>query len=409
VLATLGAAGMIVACAHLAAPAGAEIVRGQVGDGPGWLRGVYGQGIPLGGGTYYAFTWLAFAGYLALLIATPSLPGRLVWGAIGVAVAAFALAPPLLSQDVFSYISYARLEALHGLNPYTSPPSAVSGDPVFAHVGWTDTVSAYGPAFTLATWPLGKIGVGAALWALKAASALSVLAVCGLCARLAAWRGVDPRLAAAFVGLNPIVLVHVVGGPHNDGLMMLAVLGGVAALLSERPLAAGAGFVLGAAIKVSGAFVAPFAFAGVPGRRGRLLLGAAIAAIAIAVVSSLAYGFHFFDSLGLAGENQATASYYSLPRTISRIAGLHDADPVRIVMQIAYAGLVVYLLHRVRRGMDWVRAAGWAAFGLLVATGWLLAWYLIWLIPLAAISRDRPLVVLTLAFTAFQLVNRIPI
>ena len=44
-------------------------------------------------------------------------------------VAVFALAPPLLSLDVFSYVSYARLEAEHGLNPYDYPPSAVPATP----------------------------------------------------------------------------------------------------------------------------------------------------------------------------------------------------------------------------------------------------------------------------------------
>jgi cytochrome c biogenesis protein CcdA len=61
------------------------------------------------------------------------------------------------------------------------------------------------------------------------------------------------------------------------------------------------------------------------------------------------------------------------------------------------------------RGFDWVRAAGWTALGLLLASAWLLPWYLIWPLPLAAISRDRALQLLTLALTAYQLGARIPI
>src|SRR3712207_8552158 len=30
----------------------------------------------------------------------------------------FTIAPPLISKDVFSYIGYARLGSVHGLNPY---------------------------------------------------------------------------------------------------------------------------------------------------------------------------------------------------------------------------------------------------------------------------------------------------
>ena len=51
----------------------------------------------------------------------------------------------------------------------------------------------------------------------------------------------------------------------------------------------------------------------------------------------------------------------------------------------------------------------WAAVGLLLATAWLLPWYLIWALPLAALSRDRPLQLLVLALTAFQLGTRIPL
>jgi hypothetical protein len=61
------------------------------------------------------------------------------------------------------------------------------------------------------------------------------------------------------------------------------------------------------------------------------------------------------------------------------------------------------------RGGDWVRAAAWAGLGLLVATAWLLPWYVIWALPLAAISRDRILQLLVLALTAFQLRARMPI
>ena len=69
---------------------------------------------------------------------------------------------------------------------------------------------------------------------LKAVAALSVLGLAALVSRLAAWRGADPLRAAAFVALNPLVLVHVVGGAHNDGLTMLLAMLAVAAILSAR-------------------------------------------------------------------------------------------------------------------------------------------------------------------------------
>ncbi len=102
---------------------------------------------------------------------------------------------------------------------------------------------------------------------LKAVAALSVLGLAAAVSRLAAWRGVDPLRAAAFVALNPLVLVHVVGGAHNDGLTMLLAMLAVAALLSAREASAGAALVAAAATKASAAFLAPFALLGTPARR----------------------------------------------------------------------------------------------------------------------------------------------
>ena len=92
---------------------------------------------------------------------------------------------------------------------------------------------------------------------LKAVAALSVLGLAALVARLAAWRGVDPLRAAAFVALNPLVLVHVVGGAHNDGLTMLLAMLGVAAILSAREASGGAALVAAVATKASAALPRP--------------------------------------------------------------------------------------------------------------------------------------------------------
>jgi alpha-1,6-mannosyltransferase len=322
-------------------------------------------------------------------------------------VAAFACLPPLLSHDVYSYVDYARLGAIHGLDPYVHPPAAAAADPAFSHVTWPHTTSAYGPLFTLATYPLAWLPVSAAAYALKATSAAAILALALLVSRLAPARGVDPLRAAAFVALNPLVLVHVVGGPHNDGIATLAAMLGVAAVLSTRELSGGAALVAAAAIKASAAVAAPFALLGSK-HRGKLLLGAFGATLAIATAAYLAFGWNWLDAIGLAGENQSRTSHLSIPTTTARLTGL-DPDTTRVAALALYAILITYLLARTWRGYDWIRAAAWATAGLLLATSWLLPWYLIWPLPLAALSRDRALQLLLLALTAYQLGARIPI
>ena len=61
------------------------------------------------------------------------------------------------------------------------------------------------------------------------------------------------------------------------------------------------------------------------------------------------------------------------------------------------------------RGFDWVRAAGWAALAVLVASAYIVPWYLIWLLPLAAVSRDRALIGATIVITIFQAINGVPV
>jgi alpha-1,6-mannosyltransferase len=369
---------------------------------------------------------VGFVAYLGVLRAAPALGRRVVWGAIAALVAGFALTPPLLSHDIYSYVDYARLGALHGIDPYLRGPAAAPEDPAFAHVTWPHTTSAYGPLFTLATYPLAWLPVTAAVWALKAVAAASVVGIAAICARLAALRGVDPLRAAAFVALNPLVLVHVVGGGHNDALAMALAMLGVAGVLLAAEASAGAALAVALAVKVSTAIVVPFALLGarhtpnsppaglkpthIVGSRpvGRLLLGAGLALAAGLAVAHLAFGWNWLDAVGLVGDNQSRTSHLSIPTTAARLTGLGDGV-TRAAALAFYAGLVAYLLAWTWRGNDWLRAAAWAAFGLLLATSWLLPWYLVWALPLVALSRDRTLQLLLLALTAYQLGARIPI
>lgn len=391
----------------LAAP-GTELVPGAAEGSERWVTGAFGSGLDLDPGVYLALLYVSFAAYLGILACARSLGGRTVALAIGVAVTGFALAPPLLSLDVFSYISYARLGVEHGLNPYQSVPAAIPSDPAASRVDdWRFAVSVYGPLFTLGTYPLGALGASGALWSLKAAAGLAVLGVTALTARLAAIRGIEPLAAAAVVGLNPLVLVHVVGGAHNDGLMALVAMVGVASVVAGREGAAGAAAVAGAAVKVPAALVLPFAALAAP-RRRRYLAGALAAAGAIVVVTLAAFGGSAAEALGVAGDNQALSSYYSVPSTASRILDV-DPDPVRVGFLALYAGVLAWLLVWTARGGDWVRGAGWGAFGLLLASAYLTPWYLIWALPLAALSRDRVLVGGVLALSAYQLINAVPV
>src|SRR3984885_15019284 len=142
------------------------------------------------------------------------------------------IAPPMFSKDVYSYLAQSQICRL-GLDPYRGGPATGLG---LGHVFtssvpslWRDTPAPYGPLF---------------LWIGRGISALTgeniVAAV--LCHRLVVLLGVGlivwatPRLArrcgvaevsALWLGAaNPLLIMHLVAGIHNEAAMLGLMLTG---------------------------------------------------------------------------------------------------------------------------------------------------------------------------------------
>ena len=366
--------------------------------------------------------WVALALYCAVLATASRLSRRAVAACIVAGVALFALAPPLLSQDAFSYIAYARLDVVHGLDPYTHSPSDIPQDAVYPFAGSKDFTSVYGPLFTVATFLLAKTSVPFAFWTLKAIAALATLGIVALVWWCAQRLGRDPRPAAVAVGLNPLVLVHVVGGAHNDALTVLLWMAGVAALVAARPareVAAGAWTAAATAVKASAGLVALFMLTGAR-RRWALVAGGAAAAAAIVLVSVIAFGGDALESLGVLSDNQDRTSRWSIPqRTADALAAVTGGSAgsiveyTRALLGVLFAAALALLLRAAwRRRADlagWLAPAGWATLALLVASAWLVPWYAIWLMPLAALGADRRLLAASIAFSAYMMVIAMPL
>src|SRR5262249_353631 len=242
-------------------------------------------------------------------------------------------------------------------------------------VAFRDTTSVYGPVFTLASYPVGLVSVPVGLWIFKAVAGISTLGVALVTARIARLRDVAPAAAAAFVAPNPLVPVPLVGGAHNDALMTLIALAGVAAIVAAREATGGVALVGAVAVKASAAVLAPFALIGAQ-RRLRLFVGIAVAAAALGAVTLAVFRASGFDPL-VNLESQRRISYHGIPATVARITGI-GSDGVRAAFVVAYGALFGWLVAWTLRGGDWIRAAGWASLGLLVASSSLTPWYVIW-------------------------------
>ena len=65
------------------------------------------------------------------------------------------------------------------------------------------------------------------------------------------WRRTRSPAAVAFLGVNPVIVISIVNGGHNDALVGLGVLAGVLLLIAERPAWAAIVFGLAVLVKIS--------------------------------------------------------------------------------------------------------------------------------------------------------------
>jgi len=409
-LASLGLIGTLVSLFMLAAgAAGAPtpFVPARQGGWPGWLAGpLAGLHLSLSDNRFQTLMLILCASYVLVLVGVRALSGWALGATIVLAQLILLLGPPLISQDVFGYLAFARMGALHGLDPYTHFPSEVPTDPSFRFVGWPFLHSPYGPLFTLASYATAPMGLAAGLWVFKGVAVASSLAAIAVIARTARRMGQSAGWAAAFVGLNPVLLALGVGGAHNDTLILLvlAIALALTAGASPRFRAAAATMVVGVGVKVTAGLVLPFLVFAPARARERVAVAASagLSLLAVALVGLVGFGVHAFGFLTGVGEQQQLVSTYSIPAETARLVGL-SGTPIwwRHLFLAAFVLVLLYALWRTARGADWRVAAGWSTLALLLSTAWLVPWYAIWLLPLAAVSGDRRLRGATLVFCAY--------
>jgi alpha-1,6-mannosyltransferase len=306
--------------------------------------------------------------------------------------------PLLLSHDVYSYWAYARIGAQHGRDPYVVPPARFAQDPATRAVarGWRGTTSVYGPAFTAASVAVdGVAGRSPETEALffRVTAALAAIAATLLAARI----GRRKAFAAAFVGWNPLLAVSFAGGGHNDAWMLVLMLAAVALALRRRDVAAGAVWMLAAAVKVPALLL--FGLELVRSRRA-LWLGAAVAAAAVSIAATAAFGTAWLSALVGIGSHE---SKFALPVRLEQVG-----VPDRVAHALAIVALVgggAWLLRLARRGRP--RLALGACL-LVLTSPWLLPWYATWPVALAAVEEDALAQVLALSVAAYLLPARIP-
>jgi alpha-1,6-mannosyltransferase len=344
------------------------------------------------------------------------------------------VAPPMYSKDVYSYLAQSQI-SLEGLDPYRVGPASGLG---LSHVFtlsvpslWRDTPAPYGPLF---------------LWIGRGISALTgeniVAAV--LCHRVVVLIGVGlivwatPRLArrcgvaevsALWLGAaNPLLIMHLVAGIHNEALMLGLMLAGVEFALrgldssraprllpkSWRPgpdweplgmvLAGAILITLSSQVKLPSLLALGFVTMALAYRcggnlRALLLAGGAMAALSLAVMAFVGWasglGFGWIYTLGTAN---VVRSWMSPPTLLALgtgqvgiLLGLGDHTTAvlgltRGIGVLIITVMVAWLLVAVFRGRLHPIGGLGVALGITVLLFPVVQpWYLLWaIIPLAA-------------------------
>jgi alpha-1,6-mannosyltransferase len=224
--------------------------------------------------------------------------------------------------------------------------------------------------------------------------------------RLARSFGRDPGEAFVLALLNPVTILHFVGGAHNDALMLGLLVFGLALAREGRPVMGIVFCALAAAIKVPAAIGILYIGwtwmgTGLPLRQrvrpvvSALLIGGAVM-IALSVETGLGWGW--IGNLASPG----TVTSWLAPATGGGILLAHAihlvglGDPLRPLLSLTrVTGLVaamvagVVLLGRSDR-IGWLRAMGITCLLVTVLGPVIQPWYLSWgLILLAPVATGR--------------------
>ena len=187
----------------------------------------------------------------------PGAPIRALAAMLALWIVPLLLVAPLFSQDVYSYAAQGEMMS-HHINPYNYGPGTIGSGPYVTGVDglWLNTPAPYGPFFLmLAGWAASLSGhnalVTVVLLRLMSVAGVALIAYC--IPKLARAYGRDPGAAFTLALLNPLTLLALIGGAHNDAIMVGLLLAGITAAKYRHPVVGIVLCTLAAAIKVPAA------------------------------------------------------------------------------------------------------------------------------------------------------------
>jgi alpha-1,6-mannosyltransferase len=365
------------------------------------------------------------AAFLGLLFVVPRLEaasvptgGAILLGALLLRLPLLPL-PPTLSDDVLRYLWDGKVAAA-GLNPYAFAPAAEKltplRDEIWRRLPHKRVPTVYPPLSIAAFSIASRLPFPMAAWKLMATGA--DLAACWLLLRLAGRLGL-PAGRTAWYAWNPLVALEVAGMGHVDALGVAAAVGAVLFLLPAVPIARRSGAAMSAAVLAAAGILAKLVpFAALPmwarqsGRSGRFLAAAigltAVAALPVVVATGgvppglVTYGVSWeFDGplfeplwrlLAALGAAPALARGLDRLKDLTGVyQGLNPLYPYlypQFLAKLALAAGMAAAVALSLRERDPVAGTGRLFGRLLLCSATVYPWYLLWVLPWAALRRD---------------------
>ena len=165
---------------------------------------------------------------------------KMMWVFTLWAVPMLAIAP-LFSRDAYSYAAQGEMVSRH-LNPYQNGPFELGNNSFSAPVDslWGNTPAPYGPLFLQIDGFFARVTFHnelAMLVLLRLLALVGVLLIAACIPRLARLYHRDGAELFTLAVLNPVVILHFLGGDHNDALMLGLLLAGLTMAKEKRPVA----------------------------------------------------------------------------------------------------------------------------------------------------------------------------
>jgi alpha-1,6-mannosyltransferase len=309
---------------------------------------------------------------------------------------------PATAVDVFGYIAHGRVLALHNANPFIVAPLQFPSDPIIPYLAFPSEPSQYGPAWVLLGGLVAAVGGGNLLTevllykGIAAAAHLGGAALVFAIARRLCADECRARASAYLYLFNPMLLWEMVGNAHNDGLMMLFGLAAAYLFVTGVDLLVLPALAAGVLVKVPVVLMAPVLFIGLWRRRVQRAVESALLAVALAAVVYKPFWEGLETLTALRRTDLFTASFGSVVRlSLAPSLGLVEATTLARWVSLGGFALVgcvaLWMAVRARDSQHILQAAYVTMLGgLLLATTWFQAWYVVWPLGLgAALAEPR--------------------